>query len=127
MKPEEQSARRFLKKHFGKEPRYEPLGKGIPPDFCIGRAAFEIRRLNQRCFREDGPGEDLEQAEYPLKLAVLDELGKVPFSNDCGSFFWGLSPSPATFQQLGAEDNGKPMCAPPPTVAFRPFEWTLRT
>jgi hypothetical protein len=53
MKPEERIASEFLTKHFGKVPTYEPLGQSIPPDFSIGGTAFEVRRLNQRFFRED--------------------------------------------------------------------------
>jgi len=91
MKPEEQSARKFLTEPFGKDPRYEPRGAGTPPDFCIDRAAFEVRRLNQRYFRKDGSNEGLEQTDYRLNLAVRNELAKIPLSNGRGSFFWILS------------------------------------
>jgi hypothetical protein len=90
MKREEQIASAFLKAYFAKEPTYEPVGKSVPPDFCINRTAFEIRRLNQQFVREDGSAEGLEQVEYKLKKAVQGELGKIPFSPFVGSFFWGV-------------------------------------
>lgn len=89
MKPEEQVASAFLGNYFKREPRYEPLGKSTPPDFSIGGTAFEVRRLNQRYFREDGTNEGLEQVDIPLNLALHRELSKVPFSKEGGTIFWG--------------------------------------
>jgi hypothetical protein len=89
MKPEERIASEFLTKHFGKMPTYEPLGPSTPPDFSIGGTAFEVRRLNQRFFHEDGTNEGLEQIDIPLNLALRRELSKIPFSPQGGTVFWG--------------------------------------
>jgi hypothetical protein len=90
MKPEEKSAFNFLKSRLGVEPTYEPLGKSRPPDFAVAKSAFEVRRLNQRYFHQDGTNEGLEELEIPLAMAVRRELSQVPFAEDKGSFFWGL-------------------------------------
>lgn len=90
MKPEEQMAIEFLTKHFSKKPVYEPLGKNTPPDFSINGTAFEVRRLNQRFFHEDGSNEGLEQVDIPLNRALHRELSKIPFSGQGGTIFWGL-------------------------------------
>ncbi|MGA3294268.1 MAG: hypothetical protein ABSE45_09850 [Candidatus Acidiferrales bacterium] len=90
MKREEQSARKFLAVRFGTEPTYEPLGKYKPPDFSIGRTAFEVRRLNQRFFRADGSNEGLEQVLIPLSRAVDSALARIRFSDEHGSFWWSL-------------------------------------
>ena len=90
MRPEEEVARKFLEVRFGIDPTYEPLGDSTPPDFCINRTAFEIRRLNQHYVHEDGTPEALEQIEYRLHGAVHGELNKIPFSTEKGSYFWGL-------------------------------------
>jgi hypothetical protein len=89
MKPEEQIANEFLRKYFKKEPTYEPLGNSTPPDFSIGGTAFEVRRLNQRYFYEDGTNEGLEQIDIPLNLALHRELSKIPFSEQAGTIWWG--------------------------------------
>ena len=89
MKPEEQVASAFLGKHFKREPTYEPLGNSTPPDLSIDGTAFEVRRLNQRYFREDGTNEGLEQVDIPLNLALHSELSKIPFSKRGGTIFWG--------------------------------------
>lgn len=91
MKIEEQIASKFLATRFGAEPTYEPLGRHLAPDFCIKRVAFEIRRLNQRYFHEDGRDEGLEQVDYRLNAVLRRELDKIAFWDDKGSFFWGLS------------------------------------
>ncbi len=90
MKREEESALKFLRNRFGKEPTYEPLGKDTTPDFSIGGTAFEVRRLNQRFFRADGSNEGLEQIDIRLSVAVRRELGKIEFLDEAGSFWWGL-------------------------------------
>jgi hypothetical protein len=90
MKSEERVASEFLTKRFAKEPLYEPLGKNTPPDFSIGGTAFEVRRLNQRFFREDGTNEGLEQVDIRLRRALHGELSKIPFSQQGGTIFWGL-------------------------------------
>lgn len=89
MKPEERIASEFLTKRFGKIPAYEPLGQSTPPDFSIGGTAFEVRRLNQRFFREDGTNEGLEQVDIPLNRALHRELSKIAFSPQGGTVFWG--------------------------------------
>jgi hypothetical protein len=89
MKPEERITSEFLTMHFGEVPTYEPLGQSIPPDFSIGGTAFEVRRLNQRFFREDGTNEGLEQIDIPLNLALRRELSKIQFSPQGGTVFWG--------------------------------------
>lgn len=88
MKREERVASEFLTRHFGKTPVYEPLGKSTAPDFSIGPTAFEVRRLNQRFFHEDGSNEGLEQVDIPLNLALHKELSKIPFSDQVGTVFW---------------------------------------
>jgi hypothetical protein len=90
MKPEEKSAATFLLGRFKAEPVYEPLGRNRAPDFSIGQTAFEVRRLNQRYFHEDGSEEALEYIDYRLSGAVYGELSKIPFSRERGTFFWGL-------------------------------------
>jgi hypothetical protein len=89
MKPEEQIANEFLKKYFNKEPTYEPLGNSTPPDFSIDGTAFEVRRLNQRYFHEDGTNEGLEQTDIRLNLALHRELSKISFSERGGTIWWG--------------------------------------
>jgi hypothetical protein len=89
MKSEERVAREFLTKRFAKEPLYEPLGKNTSPDFSIDRTAFEVRRLNQRFFHEDGKNEGLEQIDIPLNLSLRRELSKIPFSKQGGTIIWG--------------------------------------
>lgn len=89
MKAEELVASEFLKGRFSKEPVYEPLGKSTPPDLSIEGTAFEVRRLNQRYFHEDGTNEGLEQVDIPLNLALHRELSKIPFSGQGGTIFWG--------------------------------------
>jgi hypothetical protein len=89
MKPEEGIASEFLTKHFGKMPTYEPLGQSTPPDFSIGGTAFEVRRLNQRFFHEDGTNEGLEQIDIPLNVALRKELSRIPFSAQGGTVLWG--------------------------------------
>jgi hypothetical protein len=90
MKREEQIANTFLKEYFGKLPIYEPLGKSVPPDFGIGTTAFEVRRLNQQFFSEDGTAEGLEQVEFKLMKAIRGELAKIPLSPAVGSYFGGV-------------------------------------
>lgn len=90
MKREEKIAEAFLKGYFQEDPIYEPLRKSAPPDFCIGRTAFEVRRLNQNYVYKDGTPEGLEQVSHSLNRAVYRELGKIPLSRHGGSFFWGL-------------------------------------
>lgn len=89
MKPEERIASEFLQKHFGKAPTYEPLGESTPPDFSIGGTAFEVRRLNQRFFHEDGTDEGLEQIDISLNVALRKELSRIPFSARGGTVLWG--------------------------------------
>jgi hypothetical protein len=89
MKKEEHIVGEFLKKRFGKNPVYEPLGNSKPPDFSIDGTAFEVRRLNQRYLDETGASEGLEQVDIPLNYALKSELSKIAFSNEGGSFFWG--------------------------------------
>lgn len=89
MKKEEQVVSEFLRKHFGKNPVYEPLGNGTPPDFSIDGTAFEVRRLNQRYMDESGANEGLEQVDIPLNVALQSELSRIPFSDKGGSIFWG--------------------------------------
>jgi hypothetical protein len=90
MKWEEQIASEFLTRRFGKEPVYEPLGKSNPPDFSIDETAFEVRRLNQRFFRQDRANEGLEQVEIPLIRELHRELSRILFSDAGGTVFWGL-------------------------------------
>jgi Protein of unknown function (DUF2934) len=90
MKSEESTASKFLVKRFNRTPVLEPLGKSTPPDFSIGRTAFEVRRLNQRYYHEDGTNEGLEQVDIPLSRAVHQELSKIQFSEQGGTVFWGL-------------------------------------
>jgi hypothetical protein len=90
MKREERVASEFLTKRFSKKPVYEPLGKSAPPDFSIDGTAFEVRRLNQRFFHEDGSNEGLEQVDFPLNRALFRELSQIPFSDRGGTIFWGL-------------------------------------
>jgi hypothetical protein len=89
VKKEEQLAAEFLRKRFGEDPLYEPLGNGTPPDFSIDGTAFEARRLNQRYIDEGGANEGLEQIDIPLNLALQRKLSDIPFSDKCGSMFWG--------------------------------------
>jgi Protein of unknown function (DUF2934) len=89
MKEEERIACEFLRKRFGKEPVYEPLGDSMPPDLSIDRTAFEVRRLNQRYIVEGGSNEGLEQVDIPLNLALHKELSKIIFSDKGGTIFWG--------------------------------------
>ena len=89
VKKEEQLAAEFLRRRFGIDPPYEPLGSGTPPDFSIDGTAFEVRRLNQRYIDEGGANEGLEQVDIPLNLALQRELSKIPFSEKGGSIFWG--------------------------------------
>lgn len=70
-------------------PEYEPLGQSTPPDFSIGGTAFEVRRLNQRFFHEDGTNEGLEQIDIPLNVALRKELSRIPFSTQGGTVLWG--------------------------------------
>lgn len=90
IKREEQIAREFIRNRFGQEPSYEPLGKGTTPDFSVGRTAFEVRRLNQRFIREDGSNEGLEELDFRLNLAIYKTLQTIPFTDDAGTFYWGL-------------------------------------
>ena len=89
MKKEEQIVSKFLRKRFGKDPVYEPLGNSTPPDFSIAGTAFEVRRLNQRYIDESGTNEGLEQVDIPLNVALQRELSRIPFSDEGGSIFWG--------------------------------------
>lgn len=89
VKKEEQVVSKFLRKHFGKNPAYEPLGNGTAPDFSIDGTAFEVRRLNQRYIDESGASEGLEQVNIPLNIALQRELSRIPFSDKGGSIFWG--------------------------------------
>jgi hypothetical protein len=89
MKPEERIASEFLRRHFNKAPTYEPFGQSTPPDFSIGGTAFEVRRLNQRFFHEDGTNEGLEQIDIPLNVALRRELSRIPFSAQGGTVLWG--------------------------------------
>ena len=89
MKSEELVASEFLAKHFNRKPIYEPLGKSTAPDFCIAGTAFEVRRLNQRYFDEDGSNEGLEQVDIPLNRALERELSRISFSPQGGTIFWG--------------------------------------
>jgi len=105
MKPEEEVASDFLKVRFSKEPRYEPLGRGKPPDFSIDGTAFEVRRLNQN-FIQNGDAEGLEEVSRPLEKSVYCELGKIPFSPNLGSFYWGLRferPLSSRISEIGRE------------------------
>ena len=90
MKREEKIAEAFLKGYFQEDPIYEPLRKSAPPDFCIGRTAFEVRRLNQNYVYKDGTPEGLEQVSHSLNRAV--SIGNLvrSHSRHGGSFFWGL-------------------------------------
>lgn len=49
-----------------------------------------MRRLNQRFFNADGSNEPLEHLDIRLGLAVHKELAKTEFSEEHGSFWWGL-------------------------------------
>jgi hypothetical protein len=89
VKKEEQLAAEFLRKRFGDDPLYEPLGNGTPPDFSIDGTACEVRRLNQRYIDEGGANEGLEQIDIPLNLALQRKLSEIPFSAKGGSMFWG--------------------------------------
>ncbi len=91
VKEEERIAAQFLKNRFGVDPTFEPLGQYKPPDFAIGATAFEVRRLNQHYFGEDGEAEALEELYYRLKPAIEGTLDKVPYSEGKGSYFWLLS------------------------------------
>lgn len=90
MKREERVANEFLAKYFNRKPIYEPPGKSTAPDFSIDGTAFEVRRLNQRYFHEDGTNEGLEHVDIPLNLAMHRELSKIRFSERGGTIFWGL-------------------------------------
>lgn len=90
MKHEEKIAETFLKRYFEIDPIYEPRGKGAPPDFCIHKAAFEVRRLNENFINKDGKAEGLEKTSFSLNRAVFGELEKIPFSAETGSFYVGL-------------------------------------
>jgi hypothetical protein len=90
MKEEEKCAAVFLTKCFGVEPKFEPRGEDTPPDFSIGRRAFEVRRLNQRFLNENGVYEPLEAVDFRISPAVDGELKKIAFSKDRGTFWWGL-------------------------------------
>jgi len=89
VKPEERVASEFLAKYFNKKPTHEPFGNSTPPDFSIDGTAFEVRRLNQRFFHEDGTNEGLEQVDVSLNLALHRELSKIPYSEQGGTLFWG--------------------------------------
>jgi hypothetical protein len=91
MKEEEKFARKFLMERFGQEPIYEPCGRYSPPDFALGRTAFEVRRLNQRFFGQDGSIEGLEKVEHQLLRAVSGALGRIPFTDEGGTFFWMIN------------------------------------
>jgi hypothetical protein len=90
LKREEEIAQGFLRAFFQKEPIYEPLKKGSPPDFCIEGTAFEVRRLNQHYINADGTVQGLEEVSYPLRDALNGELSKISFLPHRGSFFWIL-------------------------------------
>lgn len=90
MKCEERITEGFLKVHFGTEPIYEPLGKSTPPDFSIGKTAFEVRRLNENFVDGEGRATGLEEASFRLNKAVFGELRKIPFAPEFGTFFVGL-------------------------------------
>jgi hypothetical protein len=91
MKEEEKCARKFLMERLGKEPTYEPCGQYTPPDFAVGRTAFEVRRLNQRFFGRDGSIEGLEQVEHQLLRAMTKVLSRIPFTDEGGTFFWMIN------------------------------------
>lgn len=91
MKYEERIASRFINSRFRRAPIYEPCGESTPPDFSIGRTAFEVRRLNENFIDKDGHAEGLEAASHSLNRAVFGELGKIPFQPSTGSFFVGLN------------------------------------
>jgi hypothetical protein len=113
MKNEEKLAEVFLIKQFREKPIYEPLRKGAAPDFCIGRTAFEVRRLNQHYFHNDGRAEGLEQVSYSLNRAIYRELDKIPRSPGVGSFFWGLKfsrPLSASVRKIAKEIGKKASC-----------------
>ncbi len=60
MKPEEHVAEKYLRKIYGENIIYEPLGVSKPPDFSVNNVyAVEVRRLNQQFFA----GEDTEGLE----------------------------------------------------------------
>ena len=60
MKPEEIVAEKYLRRTYGENIIYEPLGGNKPPDFSINDVhAVEVRRLNQQFF----DGEDTEGLE----------------------------------------------------------------
>lgn len=86
MKREEEIVRLFLVGTFGTEPIYEPLGKSTPPDFAIGKTAFEVRRLNQGFVDESGNVQGLEEVDYRLRRALKMELDKIPVLPEQDSF-----------------------------------------
>ena len=90
MKFEETVAEKFLCNRFAVAPKYEPLGPSKAPDFSIAASGFEVRRLNQRYFHPDGTNEALERIEYPITIALRNELQSVRFSEPMGTIFWGL-------------------------------------
>jgi hypothetical protein len=60
MKPEEIVAEKYLRRTYGENLTYEPLGGNTSPDFSINDIyAVEVRRLNQQFF----DGEDIEGLE----------------------------------------------------------------
>jgi hypothetical protein len=82
-KSEEKAAEKFLISRYGKEPIYEPF-PNEPPDFSIERTAFEVRRLSE--LMKDASGEPLEKVGTPLERTLREELRKIPFSEELGSF-----------------------------------------
>jgi len=106
MNREEHIAEIFLRIHFGSNPIFEPRGKCSPPDFSLGRTAFEVRRLNQQHVYQNGTAEGLEQVDYSLSKKIRAELGNIQFSPAGGSFYWVL-------------DFQRPLGASPSKIAKR--------
>jgi hypothetical protein len=90
VKREEETALKFLQRYYGTEPIHEPLGACTTPDFSIGTTAFEVRRLNQHYFHDDGSAEPLEELRFRLFRILDQELGRIESLSERGSFFWEL-------------------------------------
>jgi hypothetical protein len=73
MKPEEISANKYLKNHYGENVFFEPDGN-VPPDFAINSIyAVEVRRLNQQ-FSNEEKTEGLEKLSFPLYYVLKEVL-----------------------------------------------------
>lgn len=76
MKPEEIVAEKYLRKIYGENIIYEPLGGSKPPDFSVNNVyAVEVRRLNQQFFAGENT-EGLENLSSDIYKPFREVLNK---------------------------------------------------